>query len=57
MLCLNINDIVIMTGKGVDNRYIIHDISKFEAIPLLQNSVLDDCLMIYKKMHIQLINI
>ena len=41
MLCLNSSDIVIMTGKGVDNRYIIHDISKFEAIPLLENSVLD----------------
>ena len=38
MLCLNSSDIVIMTGKGVDNRYIIHDISKFEAIPLLENS-------------------
>ena len=41
MLYLNIRDIFIMTGKGVDNRYIIHDISKFEAIPLLENSVLD----------------
>ena len=48
MLCLNISDIAIMTGKGVDNRYIIHD-SKFEAIPVLESSVLDDCLMIYTK--------
>ena len=49
MLCLNISDIAIMTGKGVDNRYIIHDISKFEAIPVLESSVLDGCLMIYTK--------
>ena len=42
MLCLNVGDIVIITVKGVDYRCIIHDISKFEAIRLLESSVFDD---------------
>ena len=43
MLCLNISNIAIVTVKGVDYHCIIHDISKSEAIRLLENSVLDDC--------------
>ena len=42
MLCLNISDIAIIKVKGVDCRWTIHDISKSEAIHLLENSVLDD---------------
>ena len=42
MLCLNLSDIAIITVKDVDYRCIIHDISKSEAINLLNNSVLDD---------------
>ena len=34
--------IAIITVKGVDCHCIIHDISKSEAIHLLENSVLDD---------------
>ena len=43
MLCLNISDIAIITIKHVDYCCIIHYISKFEAIHLLKNSVLDHC--------------
>ena len=42
ILCLNISDIAIATIKGVDYRCIMHDISKSEAIRLLENSVFDD---------------
>ena len=42
MLCLNISDIPITTVKNVDYRCIIHNISKSEAIDLLENSVLED---------------
>ena len=42
MLCLNISDIAIITVKGVDYRCIIYDISKSEAIYLLENSALQD---------------
>ena len=42
MLCLNLNNIASITVKGVDNRSIIHDISRFEAIHLLENLVLHD---------------
>ena len=42
MLCLNISDIALITVKGVDYCCIIHDISKSEAIHLLENSTLDD---------------
>ena len=38
MLCLHFSDIAIITVKGVDYRCIIHDISKSEAIHLLENS-------------------
>ena len=42
MLCLNLSDIVIITVKNVDFRYIFDEISKSEAIHLLRNYVLDD---------------
>ena len=42
MLCLNISDIAIITVKNVDYRCIIYNISKSEAINLLENSVLKD---------------
>ena len=40
MLCVNISDIV--TVKNADYLYTIHDINKFEAINLLNNSVLEN---------------
>ena len=42
MLCVNISNIAIMTIKTVDYRCIIHNISKSEAINLLENSVLEN---------------
>ena len=42
MLCLNIIDIVIITVKNVDYHCIMYNISKSEAINLLENSVLED---------------
>ena len=42
MLCLNIRDIAIITVKNVDYRCIMYNISKSEAINLLENSVLED---------------
>ena len=42
ILCLNISDIAIITIKGVDYHSSIYDISKYEAIRLLENYVLDD---------------
>ena len=41
MLYLNIGDIAIFTVIGADNCYIIYEISKFEAIHLL-NSAFED---------------
>ena len=43
MLSVNISDIAIITVKNVDYRCIIHNISKSEAINLLENYVLEDC--------------
>ena len=40
MLCLNISNITIITVKNVDYRCIIHNISKSEAINLLESAVL-----------------
>ena len=38
------SDITIVTMKGADYRCsIIHDISKSDAVHLLENYVLDDC--------------
>ena len=42
MLHLNISAIAIITVKGFDYRCIIHNISKSEAISLLEISVLED---------------
>ena len=42
-LCVNINDIAIITVKNVDYRCIIHNISKPEEINLSVNSVLVGC--------------
>ena len=41
-LCLNLSDIAINTIKNVDYRCIIHNISKSDAIHLLENSMLDN---------------
>ena len=41
-LYLNIGDIAIITIKNVNYRYIIHNITKSEAINFLENSVLED---------------
>ena len=43
ILCLNISGIAITTFKGVDYCCIIQNISKYEAIKLLENSVIEDC--------------
>ena len=43
MLCVNISDIAIIVVNKVDYRCIVHDISKSEAINLLENYVLDNC--------------
>ena len=40
MLIVNISDIEIITVKNVDYCCIIHNVSKYEAIHLLENSVL-----------------
>ena len=42
VLCINISDIATITVKNVDYCCIIHNISKSEAINLLENSVLED---------------
>ena len=42
MLSVNISDIVVIPSKNVDYRCIMHKISKFEAINILENSVLED---------------
>ena len=36
MLCLSINNMAIITGKGIDYYCIIHDITKSEVIHLLE---------------------
>ena len=47
ILIVNISDIVIIIIKNVHYRCIIHNISKSEAINLLENSVLENCGYIY----------
>ena len=42
MSSLNINDIATMALKGAHYCCIIHNISKYEAIHLLENSVFED---------------
>ena len=41
MFCFSISDITIITVKNVDYRCIIHNISKSEAINLLESTVLE----------------
>ena len=48
MLCLNISNITIITVKNVDYCCIIHNITKSEAIDLLESVVLEKCECIYK---------
>ena len=43
ILSVNISDIGIITVANLDYCCIIHNISKSEAINLLENSVLEDC--------------
>ena len=43
MLNVNISKIAIITVKNVDYRCIIKNLSKSEAINLLENSVLENC--------------
>ena len=42
MSCLDISDMDLITVKGVAYLCLIHNISKYKAIYLLENSVLDD---------------
>ena len=42
-LSVTISDIAIITVTNVDSRYIILSISKYEAINLIKNSVLEYC--------------
>ena len=47
MLSVNICDIAIITVKNVGYCCIIHDIRQSEATNLLENSVLEDCYIIF----------
>ena len=49
MLSVNISDIAITNVKTIDYRFIIHSISKSQAINLLKESVLEDRGYIEKK--------
>ena len=42
MLSVNMGNIAIITNENVDYCCIIRNISKFEAINLLKNSILED---------------
>ena len=42
ILCPTLRDVAIITVKGVDYQFVIHDFSKSKAIHLLENSVLED---------------
>ena len=42
MVIVNVSDIVIITVKNVDYRWVIHNISASEAISLLKNSVFEN---------------
>ena len=48
MLSVTISDVAIITVTDVDYCRIVHDISKSDAIILLKNSVLDDCVTFEK---------
>ena len=43
MLGVHISDIAIINIKNVDYRFIVHNISKSEAVKLLKHFVLEDC--------------
>ena len=43
IVSVNISDIPIVTVKNVDYCFMIHNISKLDAINLLKNSVLENC--------------
>ena len=43
MFCLNISHTAIITVKGIDYYCVIHDFSIYDAISLLEKSLLDDC--------------
>ena len=47
ILCLNMSDITIITVKNVDYRWIIYNISKSEAIHLLESAVCENRGYIY----------
>ena len=53
VLILAISLLKILSFLKVDYRCIIHDISKSDAIHLLEDSVLDDLGYTYSKMHIK----
>ena len=42
MLCFNVNDVIVITVQNVDYCFIIHNISKSEAINFFKKSVLED---------------
>ena len=42
MFCINLSDISIITRKGFDYHCILYEITKSEAIHLLENTVLED---------------
>ena len=46
MLSVNISDVTIITNKNVGYRFIIHNISKSDAINFLENSVLENLEML-----------
>ena len=48
MLGVHISNIAIINVKNVDYRFIVHNISKSEAVKLLKHSVLEDCEYISK---------
>ena len=41
-LCPSLRDVAIMTVKGFDYFFAVHDISRSKAIHLLENSILED---------------
>ena len=43
ILSVNIRDIIIITIKNIDYRYMIYNFSTSKAVKLLKNSVLENC--------------
>lgn len=48
MKSLEIKNIATITVEGIDNCYVIHDVSKSDAISLLKGSILGDKVYINK---------